>query len=69
MAMAAPTEGHVLLRLRSGEIIEGFVFDSMFANPKVVRDAYIEVLLKGSGARRRFLIEHIDSIAAQPRSK
>lgn len=65
MTPAAPSEGHVLVKLKSGETVEGFVFDSMFANPRVVRDAYIEILIKGSGARRRFQLTNIASIASR----
>jgi hypothetical protein len=55
--------GHVTIALKTGERLEGYVFNRQFAHPKLKEEPYIEVFLAGSGAPRKLAIATIASIA------
>ncbi len=55
--------GYVTILLRSGETVEGFVYNREFANPLANESNYIEVFVKSSGDNRRYPISNLQSIA------
>ena len=55
--------GHTTLRFRDGQVVEGYLFNRQYDNPKLPHDNFIEVMLKGSGERRRFPISALESVA------
>lgn len=55
--------GHVTVKFKTGETVEGFVFNRQFANPKLAQDNFIEITLKGSGENRRYAISALESIS------
>ena len=55
--------GHVTIKLKGGETVEGFIFNRQFKNPKMKKDNFIEVVLKGSGDRRDLDIASVESVA------
>jgi len=55
--------GHVTVKLKSGQSVEGFVFNRQFANPKLPQDNFVELYLKGSAEHRLLKIAEIESIA------
>ncbi len=55
--------GYVTVLLRSGEILEGFVYNREFANPLAGESNYIDLFVKSSGENRRCPISDIQSIA------
>ena len=46
--------GHVTIRFKSGELVEGFVFNRQFADAKLKEEPFVEVFLKGGGEKRKF---------------
>ena len=55
--------GHVTIAFKTGESVEGFVFNRQFAHPKLSEEPFIEVFLAGSGERRKYAIATIQSVA------
>jgi len=55
--------GHVTIKMKDGSSVEGFIFNRQFANPKLERDNFIEVTLKGSGDTKTFDISAVESVA------
>jgi hypothetical protein len=55
--------GHVTIALKTGESVEGFVFNRQFAHPTLSEEPFIEVFLAGSGERRKYAIATIQSVA------
>ncbi len=55
--------GYVTILLRSGETVEGFVFNREYANPLADESNYIEVIVKSSGETKRWPISNVQSIA------
>src|SRR5687768_424991 len=54
--------GHVTIRLSGGESAEGFVYNRVYENTKMKQDHYIDILVKGSGERRRFPMASLAAI-------
>ncbi|MBI3554234.1 MAG: hypothetical protein HY077_17185 [Elusimicrobia bacterium] len=55
--------GHVTITLKDGAKVEGFIFNRQFKNPKLKRDNFIEVVMKGSGDKKEFDIAGLESVA------
>lgn len=55
--------GHVTVKLKDGGIVEGFIFNRQFSNPKLPQDNFVELYLKGSAEHRLLKISQIDSVA------
>ena len=55
--------GYVTILLRTGETLEGFVYNREFSNPLAKESNYIDVFVKSSGENRRCPIADIQSIA------
>ncbi len=55
--------GHVTITLKTGERLEGYVFNRQFAHLTLKEEPQIEVFLAGSGAPRKVAIASIASIA------
>lgn len=55
--------GHVTVKLKSGEAVEGYLFNRQFENPRLPEDNFIELFLKGSGEKRKYPIPSIESLA------
>lgn len=53
--------GYVTLKLKSGEHVEGFLYNREFTNEKLLEDNFVEVMMK-SGERKRYSIAAIDSV-------
>ncbi len=54
--------GHVTIKLKDGKTVEGFIFNRQFKNPKLKRDNFIEVVLKGSGDKAEIDIGTVLSV-------
>ncbi|OGR85056.1 MAG: hypothetical protein A2901_00570 [Elusimicrobia bacterium RIFCSPLOWO2_01_FULL_54_10] len=54
--------GYVTLKFKSGETVEGFVFNREFDNPLMKEDNFIEVFLKGGTEKRQYPISTLQSI-------
>lgn len=54
--------GHVTIKLKSGESIEGFVFNRQFAGTLLKEEPFIEVFLKASAERKKYPISTVDSV-------
>lgn len=54
--------GHVTIRFKSGEEAEGFLFNREFKGPGLPEEGFIEVILKGSGDRRRYPVASLASV-------
>ncbi len=55
--------GHVTITFKSGESAEGYMFNRQYENPKLPEDNFIEVVLKGSGEKRRYSIGTLSAVA------
>ena len=55
--------GYVTLKFRNGGKLECYVFNRVYANPRMKEDCFIEVFPRGSGERKRFSISSLDSVA------
>jgi hypothetical protein len=55
--------GHVSIKLKKGETVEGFIFNRHLGTEKIKEEPYIEVMLKGSGDKRRLAVAELESIA------
>jgi hypothetical protein len=55
--------GHVTITFKTGDIVEGYVFNRQFAHPKCSEEPFIEVFLAGSGERRKYAIAAMQSVA------
>lgn len=55
--------GHVTVRFKSGDVVEGFLFNRQFQDPKLSEDNFVEMFLKGSGDPKKYKIEAIESVA------
>jgi hypothetical protein len=55
--------GHVTIKLKDGKTVEGFIFNRQFAGPKLKREPFIEVVLKGSGEKTEIVIARLESVA------
>ena len=53
--------GHVTLRLKSGEAVEGFLFNRQIGTRRPEGD-FVELMLKGSGEKRLFRVAELESI-------
>ncbi|MBI4424516.1 MAG: hypothetical protein HY554_12350 [Elusimicrobia bacterium] len=54
--------GHVTIAFKSGETVEGFLFNREYANPLTAEENYIDVILKDSDQRRRYPIAALESV-------
>ena len=54
--------GHVTIKLKDGKSVEGFIFNRQFMSPKLAREPFIEVILKGSGEKTEFVIARLESV-------
>ena len=54
--------GYVTLKMKSGETVEGFVFNRQYSNPKMKEDNFIEVFLKANGEKKQYSIPAIQSV-------
>lgn len=54
--------GHVTVKFRNGETVEGFIFNREYSNPKLSEDNFIELFLKGSGERKKYSIPDVLSV-------
>lgn len=54
--------GHVTVKLADGATAEGFLYNRVYANPKMKQDHFIDILVKGTGERRRFPMAELSSI-------
>ena len=55
--------GHVTITFKTGAVLEGFIFNRQFENPKLAQDNFIEVMLKGTAEGKRFSISELDSVS------
>lgn len=55
--------GYVTVHLKSGEAVEGYLFNRQFSNPRLAQDNFVELFLKGGGENRRLSIADIASVA------
>lgn len=55
--------GHVTLRLKSGEILEGYVFNRVLAGGKIPGESFIEVFPKGQDQARRLAYSELSGVA------
>jgi hypothetical protein len=55
--------GHATITLKSGERVVGYVYNRQFAHPKLPEPPFIEMFLAGSGERRKFTLDGIDTVA------
>ena len=55
--------GHVTLRLKDGRVIEGFLYNREFENPKLPQDFFVDVLVKDSDKNERYPMTEVASIA------
>ncbi len=55
--------GHVSIKLKSGVMVEGFIFNRQLQNAKLKEEPFIEVMLKGSGDKRKLAVSELESIA------
>lgn len=54
--------GHVTVRLKGGEVLEGYLFNRQYANPKLKEDNFIEMMLKSDGSNVRRPMSSIESV-------
>jgi hypothetical protein len=54
--------GHVTIKLKAGQTVEGFVFNRQYDNPLMPEDNFIEIFLKGDAEKSRYKISEIESI-------
>ena len=55
--------GHVTIKLKNGEAVEGFIFNRQFKDAKLAEDDFVEMFLKGNGDKKKIKIEAIESVA------
>jgi hypothetical protein len=55
--------GHVTLKLKKGEAVEGFIFNRQLGDAKLKEPPYVEVMIKGSGDKRKIAVAELESIA------
>jgi len=51
--------GHVTIKLKNGQTVEGYLFNRQFTDPKLKEDNYIEVMLKGSADKVKYSISEV----------
>ena len=54
--------GHVTIKMKDGSTVEGFIFNRQLANPKLKKDNFIEVVIKGSGDMKQFDIAGVQAV-------
>jgi hypothetical protein len=54
--------GHVTITLAAGERVVGYVYNRQFAHPRLLEPPFIEIFLAGSGERRKFALDAIQTI-------
>ena len=54
--------GHVTIKFKSGESLEGFVYNRQFSDSKLAEDSFIEIFPKGSDERKKYAASTIQSI-------
>lgn len=54
--------GHVMVRLKNGSSVEGFVFNRQYDAPNSAEQYYIDLFLKNSDEKRRLPISELASI-------
>ena len=55
--------GHVTVLLKSGEVVDGFLFNRQYKSARQPHEDFVELALQGKSERRRLLASEIASIA------
>lgn len=55
--------GHANLKFKDGRLIEGYLYNREFTNPKVAKDRFVEIFLKGSGDPEVYSIDELESVS------
>ncbi len=55
--------GHVTIALKDGGRVEGYLFNRQYDDPRLPEDNFIELVLKGSGERKKYAISSVASVA------
>lgn len=55
--------GYVTVTLKDGTLVEGFLFNRQYTNPKLSQDNFIDIILKNKDRKLRLPVTRVLSIA------